>query len=66
MINTFYLEYKQQTNNNKMWDIKYFKTYEGARKFMLRNNYKNRYRYELIFVEDGYAVEYKKLKQIIL
>ncbi len=44
-----------------MWNIKYFNTYELAKKFMLRNNYKNRYRYELIFVDNGYAVEYKKL-----
>jgi len=49
-----------------MWNIKYFKTYEQAQKFMLRNNYKNRYRYELIFVENGYAVEYKKLLTIKL
>ena len=44
-----------------MWETKYFKTYEQAKKFMLRNNYKNKYRYELIFVNNGYAVEYKKL-----
>ena len=47
-----------------MWEIKYFKTYEQAKKFMWRNDYKNRYRYELLFVEDGFAVEYKKLKQL--
>jgi hypothetical protein len=47
-----------------MWEIKYFKEYELAKKFMLRNNYKNRYRYELIFVDNGYAVEYKKLQRI--
>ena len=44
-----------------MWKIKYFKEYEQAKKFMLRNNYINRYRYELLFVENGFAVEYKKL-----
>ena len=47
-----------------MWDIKYFKTHEQAKKFMLRNNYKNRYIYELIFINNGFAVEYKKLKII--
>mgnify|MGYP003645262912 CR=1 FL=1 len=58
-----------------MWEIKYFKTYEQAKKFMWRNDYKNRYRYELLFakkvifclegkVENGFAVEYKKLKQL--
>jgi len=52
-----------------MWNIKYFKTYELAKKFMLRNNYKNKYRYELIFVNHRgyeYAVEYKKLLTIKL
>ena len=47
-----------------MWEIKYFKTYEQAKKFMWRNDYKNKYRYELLFVENGFAVEYKKLKQL--
>lgn len=47
-----------------MWEIKYFKTYEQAKKFICRNDYKNRYRYELLFVENGFAVEYKKLKQL--
>ena len=45
-----------------MWEIKYFKEYELAKKFMLRNN--NRYRCELIFVHNGYVVEYKKLQRI--
>ena len=49
-----------------MWNIKYFKTYDEAKKFMLRNNYKNRYKYQLLFVEDGYVVEYKKLLTIKL
>ena len=47
-----------------MWEIKYFKTYEQAKNFMWRNDFKNRYRYELLFVENGFAVEYKKLKQL--
>ena len=47
-----------------MWSIKYFKKYELAKKFMLRNNYKNKYKYQLLFVENGYAVEYKKLLTI--
>lgn len=46
-----------------MWEIKYFKTYEQAKKFMLRVT-KNSYKYELLFVDNGYAVEYKKLKTI--
>ena len=46
-----------------MWEIRYFKEYEQAKKFMLRNDYNNRYRYELLFVENGFAVEYKKLRQ---
>ena len=48
-----------------MWEIKYFKTYEQAKKFMWYYGYKNnRYKFELLFVEDGFAVEYKKLKQL--
>lgn len=47
-----------------MWEIKYFKTYEQAQKFMWRNEYKNKYRYELLFIENGFGVEYKKLKQL--
>ena len=54
-----------------MWEIKYFKTHEEAEKFMWRNDYKNKYRYELLFIKmgtlsgqtiDGFAVEYKKIK----
>ena len=47
-----------------MWEIKYFKEYNSAKKFMLRNTFKNKYRYELIFVNNGYAVEYKKIQSI--
>lgn len=48
-----------------MWEIKYFKTYEEAKKFMQYGGNKNtQYRMELIFVNNGYAVEYKKLKTI--
>jgi hypothetical protein len=46
-----------------MWKIKYFKNYNEAKKFMLRIT-KNAYKYELIFVHNGYAVEYKKIKTI--
>ena len=48
-----------------MWNIKYFKTYEQAKKFMLRNNYKNRYRYELIFVEMVLLLNIKNSKQCL-
>ena len=47
-----------------MWDIKYFKTYEQAKKFMLKLDYKNRYIKHLLFVDNGYAVEYKIIKTI--
>ena len=46
-----------------MWKIKYFKTYEEAKKFMLRVT-KDAFKYELLFVHNGFAVEYKKLKSI--
>ena len=46
-----------------MWEIKYFKSYQDAKKFMLRQT-KKAFRYELLFVNDGYAVEYKQIKKL--
>lgn len=43
-----------------MWKTKYFNTQEEAEKFMI--NYQFIYRFQMIFVENGYGVEYKKLK----
>ena len=45
-----------------MWELKYFKTYEQAKKFMWNYGDENsQYKFELLFVENGFAVEYKKI-----
>ena len=45
-----------------MWNYIYFKTLEEAEKWMIENN--NKYQMEIIFVQDAYGVEYKKLRTI--
>ena len=45
-----------------MWNYIYFKTLEEAEKRMIENN--NKYQMEIIFVQDAYGVEYKKLRTI--
>ncbi len=52
--------YKQ--TNNIMWKTIYFKTETEAINF--RAKYNNKFQMELIFVQDGYGIEYKKLKQL--
>ena len=42
-----------------MYKIKYFKSYKNANNFLAKNI--NKYKMQLIFVQDGYAVEFKKL-----
>ena len=42
-----------------MWNTKYFKTYEKAIKFINDNWHK--YQSELIIINNGYGVEYRKL-----
>lgn len=53
--------YKQ--TNNIMWKTKEFTTHNEAYKFM--QTIKNRYVFNLIFIENGYGVEYKPLKIIL-
>tara|TARA_R110000803_G_scaffold16816_5_gene46071 strand:+ start:307 stop:444 length:138 start_codon:yes stop_codon:yes gene_type:complete len=45
-----------------MWETIYFKTEYEATNFITK--YNNKFQMELIFVQDGYGVEYKKLKQL--
>tara|TARA_R110000744_G_C19350266_1_gene560343 strand:- start:1936 stop:2073 length:138 start_codon:yes stop_codon:yes gene_type:complete len=45
-----------------MWETIYFKTEYEAKSFITK--YNNKFQMELIFVQDGYGVEYKKLKQL--
>ena len=45
-----------------MWTTKYFKTLEALQKWIDRN--KNKVQYTVIFITNGYGVEYKPLKQL--
>ena len=47
-----------------MWETKYFKTEEEAQKFMIKKSFV-KYQMSLIFVQNGYGVEYKALKRIL-
>ena len=42
-----------------MWQVKYFKTVKAQKNWIEKNWHK--YRINLIFVNNGYAVEFKKL-----
>lgn len=45
-----------------MWKIKEFKTREEMQKFIDKN--KNKIQYQEIFINNSYAIEYKKLVKI--
>lgn len=45
-----------------MWLIKTFKTLDKQRDFIKK--YSNKYQIEIIFINNGYAVEYRPLKII--
>ena len=45
-----------------MYKTKYFKSYKNANNFIANNI--NKYKMQLIFIEDGFAVEYKKLIKV--
>ena len=45
-----------------MYNTKYFKSYKNANNFIAKNI--NKYKMQLIFIEDGFAVEYKKLIKV--
>ena len=45
-----------------MWKTKYFETEKKAREFIIAHQFF--YMTNLIFIENGYGVEYKKLKQL--
>ena len=46
-----------------MWKTKYFKTEDQANEFMIKNALD--YQMQLIFVQDGYEVEYKDVRRIL-
>ena len=46
-----------------MWNTKYFKTKNEAEQFI--NKIKLQYQFTLIYIQDGYGVEYKRLRTIL-
>jgi hypothetical protein len=44
-----------------MWQTKFFKTFKRQAKWIDKN--KNRYQIDIIFINNGYAVEYRKLRK---
>jgi hypothetical protein len=46
-----------------MWTIKIFKTKKSLNKFIEKNQHK--IQWEEIFVNNGYGVEYRKLRKIL-
>lgn len=45
-----------------MWQTKTFKTHEARANWIAKN--RHRVQYELTFVNNGYGVEYRKLRKI--
>lgn len=45
-----------------MWETKYFKTEKEMQRFIDKN--KSRIQYEIIFIHNGYGIEYRKLRRI--
>lgn len=45
-----------------MWETKIFQTQQQLNDFIQK--IKSNYQYEIIFVNNGYGIEYKKLKEV--
>jgi vacuolar-type H+-ATPase subunit F/Vma7 len=45
-----------------MWSTKVFKTEDELKRWIKKNQ--NKFQYEIIYINNGYAVEYRKLKRI--
>jgi len=45
-----------------IWQYKEFKTYTDQQRWIIDN--KRKYQIETVFIENGYCVEYRKLKQL--
>lgn len=43
-----------------MWQIKTFKTQQALDKFVAK--YSNKYQIDIIFINNGYGIEYRKLR----
>ena len=48
--------------NNTMWESKWFKDYETATRWIEEK--RNKYQCVLVIVENGYEVEYKRLRKV--
>lgn len=46
-----------------MWEVRTFKTKEQLNNFIKRN--KNKIQYDIIFVNNGFGIEYKKITKIL-
>jgi hypothetical protein len=46
-----------------MWQTKFFKTLEQQEAWIAKNEH--RYQIDIIIVNNGYAVEYRKLRKIL-
>lgn len=46
-----------------MWEFKEFKTQEAMERFINKN--KHRIQYEIVYINNGFAVEYRKLRRIL-
>lgn len=46
-----------------MWEIKYFKTEDEMERFIDKN--RNKIQFEIIFINNGYAIEYRKLRKVM-
>ena len=57
---TPYKEYKKGVVN--MWKLKTFKNQEALQNFINKN--KSKIQYNIIFINNGYGLEYKKLIKI--
>ena len=44
-----------------MWEVKYFKTFSAQESWIEKNDY--RFQIVRLFVNNGYAVEYRKLRR---
>ena len=55
------LKKKYKIRRIKMWEIKTFKTYEAQEKWIKANDHNHQI--EIIYINNGYGVEYKKLIQ---
>ena len=45
-----------------MWQVKTFKSLQAMEKFI--NTNRNKIQFEIIYINNGYAIEYRKLRRI--